>query len=378
MRQLYRIHLILLLFTLALLLPAQVMASGAPGTEQVGEYGYIDWESMQVRATGVGLAGHRAKNAAHAKMLAKGAAKVVAQRNLLEVIKGVHIDSETTVRNAMVADDTIVTKVKGVIKGQRVERYTFDPNGGCTATVSMPLTGELSRILLGSQPATMSVSSGADASLVSQVARLEQRVAALEQHVNSLQKIRFQQEELSRLFLQWVTLLTDNQQALLQPVALTTSAKIRELQDNQTKILAQLTALSQRLNTLEQTKATKAAPKSGSSNKAGYTGLVIDARGIGFKPCLRPKIFGKSKLLYPGSYVDRHIAVRQGYVRFYRSLRQAQRSSLVGKLPLTVKVTKTFKGNRTLFLSDRVSQSLLAIMNDPDHFLSQCKVVIVF
>jgi hypothetical protein len=77
--------------------------------------------------------------------------------------------------------------------------------------------------------------------------------------------------------------------------------------------------------------------------------------------------------------VDRHIAVRQGYARFYRDLRQAQQSSMVGKLPYTVKATGTITGSsRTLLLPDTSSSELFAIIDDSTNFMSKCKVVIVF
>ncbi len=386
----YRNHLIVLVVAVCFLFALPALTLGAQGPEQVGEYGYIDWEKMQVRATGVGIAGPNAQNAAHAKMLAKGAAKVVAQRNLLEVIKGVRIDSQTTVNNAMIQDDTIVTRVKGMIKGAGIDHYDFDASGACTATVSMPLTGELSQTLLGNLASPESrlseakmLPSGSSFSMESKLARLEERVAALERQINSLQRIRLEQEELSRLFIQLVTLLTENQGFDVQPVAFTTSGKIKELQENQSRILARLATISKRLTTLEgadkggQKTKPEASPVQ-AGNKAGYTGLVIDARGIGFRPCLRPRVFGQSKLLYPGSYVDRHLAIRQGYVRFYRNLGQAQQSSLVGKMPFTVKAASLTRGKRALLLPDAASQELFAVLQDSGNFMSRCKVVIVF
>jgi hypothetical protein len=215
--------------------------------------------------------------------------------------------------------------------------------------------------------------------MAARLARLEKRIEALEQHVNSLQNIRFRQEALSDLFLELITLLSANQHIGLQPVALSTSGTIKELQANQTRILAQLETLSKRLATLEGTSSAPATSGPVSGNQAGYTGLVIDARGTGFKPCLRPNIFGKSKLIYPGSYVDRHIAVRQGYARFYRDLRQAQQSSMVGKLPYTIKAAGTITGSsRTLLLPDAASSELFAIIDDSTNFMSRCRVVIVF
>jgi hypothetical protein len=328
------------------------------GTEPVGDYGSIDWQSLRVTATGLGVAGPNAMNAAHARILAREAAKVVAQRNLLEVVKG-----------------------EGVIKGAQIQDYAFAPDGSCTATISMPLTGELSQIFFSDQQTTQYPAStpSTDISMAARLARLEKRIEALEQHVNSLQNIRFRQEALSDLFLELITLLSANQHIGLQPVALSTSGTIKELQANQTRILAQLETLSKRLATLEGTSSAPATSGPVSGNQAGYTGLVIDARGTGFKPCLRPNIFGKSKLIYPGSYVDRHIAVRQGYARFYRDLRQAQQSSMVGKLPYTIKAAGTITGSsRTLLLPDAASSELFAIIDDSTNFMSRCRVVIVF
>jgi hypothetical protein len=377
----YRAHLFFVLLLVSLLFAGPAMALDLQGSEPVGDYGSIDWQSLRVTATGLGVAGPNAMNAAHARILAREAAKVVAQRNLLEVVKGVHIDAQTTVKNYMVQDDTIVSRVEGVIKSAQIEDYAFAPDGSCTATISMPLTGELSQIFFSDQQTSRYAASppSTDTAMASRLARLEKRIEALEEHVNSLQKIRFRQEALSDLFLQLVSLLAENQSIGLQPVALTTSGTIKELQANQTRIMAQLETLSKRLAALEKTPSTPATAGPASGNQAGYTGLVIDARGSGFKPCLRPNIFGKSKLIYPGSYVDRHIAVRQGYARFYRDLRQAQQSATVGSLPYTITVAKALKGSsRTIFLPDTASDELSAIIGDSDNFMSRCRVVIVF
>jgi hypothetical protein len=88
------------------------------GQEPVGEFGYIDWIGMKVAATGIGAPPPNAVNAAQARAMARRAAIVIAQRNLLEVVKGVHIDSRTRVENFMLQNDSIVTRVKGILKGQ--------------------------------------------------------------------------------------------------------------------------------------------------------------------------------------------------------------------------------------------------------------------
>lgn len=373
--QLVRIVCITTLLIYGTLFPALAFDQGQ---EQIGEYGSIDWVTMQIRATGMGVPGPKAMNVAHARILAKGAAKVVAQRNLLEVVKGVHIDSQTTVQNYMVQDDTITTRIKGVLKGATIEKYTFGPDNSCMATISIQLTGDLSRAILQDLPQA-DPKRGQTLGISGKIADLEQRITALEQRINSLQQIKYDQEELSRLFIQLVSMLAANQDIHIQQAAYSTSGKLQELEANQQSIRTNLQALSDRIARLEQGKDQAPTPGSQSANKAGYTGLVIDARGIGFRPCLRPKIFGQSRLLYPGPYIDRHTAIKKGYVRFYRNLGQAQQSSLAGALPYTVKAANTGKGlKRTLILPEDAGREISAIIKDSNSFMSQCKVVVVF
>ena len=84
--------------------------------ERINEYGFIDWLSYTVYAKGVGIAPADKKNTTQAKPLAYRAAVVVAQRNLLEVIKGVHIDSNTILEKRIIVNDKIVSKIEGIVK----------------------------------------------------------------------------------------------------------------------------------------------------------------------------------------------------------------------------------------------------------------------
>ena len=75
-----------------------------------------------------------------AKMAARRAAIVDAQRNLLESIKGVAIDSETTVENFMLKDDVIHSKVSGIIQGAQVISEEEQPDG-YKVTMAVPVYG---------------------------------------------------------------------------------------------------------------------------------------------------------------------------------------------------------------------------------------------
>jgi len=86
--------------------------------------GEINWVSGYVSGIGYGTA-EPSENRVIDKLKALRAAKVLAQRDLLENIKGVRVDSRTTVENMMVKEDIIRTRVEGTIKGARVVKRYF-------------------------------------------------------------------------------------------------------------------------------------------------------------------------------------------------------------------------------------------------------------
>jgi len=102
------------------------------------ENGEINWVGGFVSAVGNGA--YAAKgNMAQARPMAKRAAVADAYRNLLETIKGVKIDSATTVENFSVTQDVIKTQIDGVVKGARIfkEAYEPQPDGSVLSTVEM-------------------------------------------------------------------------------------------------------------------------------------------------------------------------------------------------------------------------------------------------
>lgn len=81
--------------------------------------GEINWVGGYVSGIGYGTAtpsGNKAKD----RIRVLRAAEVTAQRALVEMIKGVRVDSETIVENMMLKDDVIRTRVEGVIKGAQI------------------------------------------------------------------------------------------------------------------------------------------------------------------------------------------------------------------------------------------------------------------
>ncbi|MEO0080562.1 MAG: hypothetical protein ABIK44_07810 [candidate division WOR-3 bacterium] len=118
--------------------PVPVGPISAPG-EVVEEVpgGAVDWGERVVRARGTGVADPGIENKAQARLMAERAAIVVAQRNLLEIIKGVRIDSDTKVENYLTSYDVVYSHVEGIIRGARqVGPTRFDSLTG-TAEVEM-------------------------------------------------------------------------------------------------------------------------------------------------------------------------------------------------------------------------------------------------
>lgn len=74
--------------------------------------------------------------------MARRAAVVEAQRNLLETVKDVAIDSETNVEMSMTLNDTIHSEISGVIRGARVIDEEYIPEDGIyRVTMSVPMYG---------------------------------------------------------------------------------------------------------------------------------------------------------------------------------------------------------------------------------------------
>ena len=357
--------------------------------EKVGEAGGIDWVGQTLVATGTGVAPAKAVNRAQGLAMAQRAAVVVARRNLLEVVKGVHIDSNTRVENFILKSDVIETRIKGFLHNSHVDEVQVLSDTEVEATVSMSMTGELGKMLM--EMAVQTESPAVAPGLDSRINRLEERVHALEQRLSKIGSINLEQEVAIGLFRQLVAAWSDY--VALHPqltrAAYASDADLSALSSRMARQATELEALNGKLNSmarrlaaLESGAAAGAAPAAKptapQANVAPYTGLVIDARNLGFRPCLKPEIYAGGKLYYPGDAADAATAVRRGYIRFYRQVTRAQKSERAGRLPLTIRATGIYQGNRSLAIADDDARILAAIATAPDGFLARCNVVIVF
>ena len=102
----------------------------------------IDWSIFQARAVGIGLP-PKGATGAEAAVKAREAAIVIAERNLLKTIQGVHVTGNTEVVNMELASDTIKEHVEGLLQGAIVAQETARDDGSYQVVVALPLTGAI-------------------------------------------------------------------------------------------------------------------------------------------------------------------------------------------------------------------------------------------
>lgn len=102
----------------------------------------INWSQGSITCEGESAEGQDRRSA-------KIAAKVTAQRNVLEVIKGVRINSMVTVKDGMLSSDVITSRVQGVVRGGQIISNEYDSEDKyAVATIKLQMGEDLLSALL--------------------------------------------------------------------------------------------------------------------------------------------------------------------------------------------------------------------------------------
>ncbi len=210
--------------------------------------------------------------------MAERAAQVVAYRNLLEAVKGVQVDSATTVENFVVTSDVVKTQVSGIIQGATIMDKKYMSDGSVEVTVGMKLTGALADTLLPKGvPAPM-------------------------------------------------------------PAGAAPAANPGQI----------------------------------------YTGLIVDARGLGVRPAMSPKILSEDgKEVYGSARVNRDWAVREGMVGYLKDPAAAQTNPRVTDKPLSVKALKVSGDGRVDLVISNADASTLQSVTQNLSMLEKCRVIVL-
>ncbi len=259
--------------------------------EKIGQ-GSVNWSAGYIEAIGISAPPDRTISKINARPMVLRAAKVDAHRNLLEITKGVQVDSRTVIKDFTGESDVVNTQVEGLIKGAQMVDQQYMSDGTVEVRLRMPLYGNLSLIMIP---------------------------------------------------------LSIEKRKSVQP-------------------------------------SDPAAPAPAAPAPAGtvpptsvvYTGLVVDARGIGAHPAMLPHIYDEDgKEVYGFANIDREYAVQQGLSGYARDLTAAQSNQRVTANSLTAKALKTSgPGKADLIISNADAAQLRASAENAS-FMKTCRVMIV-
>jgi hypothetical protein len=109
-----------------------------------------------------------------------------------------------------------------------------------------------------------------------------------------------------------------------------------------------------------------------------YTGLVVDARGIGAHPAMSPHIYDEDgKEVYGSANVDRECAVQRGMSGYERDLTAAQSNQRITANSLKAKALKTGGPGKTDLIISNADAAQIRASSENASFMKKCRVMIV-
>ena len=112
-----------------------------------------------------------------------------------------------------------------------------------------------------------------------------------------------------------------------------------------------------------------------------YTGVLVDARGLGLQPSMSPRILSENgRVIYGAATVDRSYAAQYGIVGYAKDIDRALSNERLGSEqanPFVVQAT----GASGLYAADVVlgdfDATRVLVADSDDDFLRECRVVFV-
>lgn len=338
---------------------AQYSSSGfGDAVETVGQ-GTINWTSGDVIATGIGAPPASAVNPAQARAMAERAAMVVALRNLLEIVKGVRVDSETIVENFVTKNDIIRTRVEGIVRGAMPIKKQYLSDGSVEITVSMKLRGALMDAIIPESFGRKSNDVVPPSNLPTPIQRTPETKqvpltpSAKPQPGASLPEPGKRSEP------------TKSEPSKPQPTPQLQIDKKPDVPKQEPPLSPVVPATPD--HTTVQFKGGKA------------TGIVIDGRGLGLKPALLPKIMDpQGQEIYVGQVVPRTNAVEQGVAGYAKDVNAAANNFRVTDNPAIIRGLRASGAARTDIVLSQTDAQMLRELSNKGDFLQYCRVIIVY
>lgn len=320
----------------------------------------VDWEAASIQVTGMGVAPANAKNAGHARIMARRAAIVDAQRNAVEYINGVQVDADTTVEMAVVQNDTIRTHISGIVRNAKIVSEKYSNDGAYEVVLEVPLFGASSSVASAvlTKNKTATAFPEADTS-----------VAPSNITVNNIGNITYNTTYGGNTSSQ-VNSGTTNKTTSNNTAAVVSNSGNKTTVTTNKKNGTSATTTKTSANN-DRVSHSSAAP----AGKAigNFTGVIIDCRGLGtLNPVMSPVIKNeKSTPIYGYKNLDSAKVIANGMASYVTSIEKATRA---GSNPLVLKAIRLEDHNANPVLSTADANRLL-IENGATHFLDDTNVV---
>lgn len=347
--------------------------------------GEINWTRGLVTAKGSGAPPSGVTIPSQARLMAERAAKADALRNLLESVKGVRVDSETTVESYTTRSDRVLTRVSGIVIGARVVNTRYLSDGAVEVTVAINLTGELLAVMLQELPPP---------------ARPMMPLPAMPPTVRPIPPPPKPSPGIP----------PEKKPVPLPPPPTAPLPSAKEPQEPPTLPPAKVTTepppppapLPPAKGTKEtpplppvkvtkepppavETKLPKApeVPVKGEEKldlkKLEYTGLIVDARKLGLRPALIPKILNeKGELVYSTQSLEQQELIKMGLVGYAKDVNAAAKNQRVTADPYVVPgLTATGEKKTDVVISNRDAQIILTT-SPYTGYLKNGRVMVVY
>lgn len=109
-----------------------------------------------------------------------------------------------------------------------------------------------------------------------------------------------------------------------------------------------------------------------------YTGIVVNARGIGARPAMSPKIVDENGAeVYGPIIVDNDCAITQGICGYAKDLAAAQSNQRVTNNPLTVKGLSAEGAGKSDIKINNEDAKKIRSATETLGFMKKCRVIIV-
>jgi len=326
--------------------------------------GVINWTQGVVTAKGSGAPPRGITIPSQARLMAERAAKADALRNLLEAVKGVRVDSETTVESYTTKSDRVMTRVSGIVIGARVAQTRYLSDGAVEVTVAVNLTGELLAIMLQELPPLTQP--------MMPPPSLPPMVRPTTPPPKPSPGIEPEKKPLPAPPAKETKEPPPPPPPPLPPKEAKVLPPPPPPPAMETKVLTPPPAPPAK-ETKEpppaavETKVTKTPEVPAKADvqvdlkKLEYTGLIIDARKLGLRPALIPKILNeKGDLVYSTQSIEQQELIKMGLVGYAKDVNAASKNQRVTADPYVVPgLSATGEKKTDVVISNRDSQVIL-------------------